>query len=211
MKGILGTKIGMTQIWKNDKAIPVTVVLAGPCPVVQRKDTNSDGYNAVQLGFGEVRKKSLNKPKLGHLERGKVAPVRFLREFRDFAPEGDVVAADVFADGERVDVMGITIGRGHQGVIKRWSFAGGPAAHGAKKWHRRPGSIGQRKTPGRVYKGKKMSGHYGVERVTTGNLEIVEVRASENLLLIKGAVPGSNGGLVVIKAAKKAVHKKGGK
>jgi large subunit ribosomal protein L3 len=211
MKGILGTKIGMTQIWKNDKAIPVTVVLAGPCPVVQRKVPTTDGYSAVQLGFGEVRKKSLNKPKLGHLERSKVNPMRFLREFRDFAPEGDVVAADVFSDGERVDVMGITIGRGHQGVIKRWSFSGGPASHGVKKWHRRPGSIGQRKTPGRVYKGKKMSGHYGVERVTTGNLEIVEVRLSENLLLIKGAVPGSNGGLVVIKAAKKAIHKKGGK
>ena len=207
MKGILGTKVGMTQIWKNDKVVPVTVVLAGPCPVVQRKTVETDGYSAVQLGFGEIRKKNLTKGELGHLEKAKAAPVRHLREFRDYAPEGDAVDATIFADGEKVDVVGITKGRGHTGVMKRWSFSGGPDAHGSKKWHRRPGSIGQRKTPGRVYKGKRMSGHYGTERVTTQNLEVVEVRAAENLLLIKGAIPGANGGLVIVKGARK----KGGK
>jgi large subunit ribosomal protein L3 len=203
MKGILGTKIGMTQIWKNDKVVPVTVVLAGPCPVVQRKTPAVDGYSAVQIGFGETRKKSLNKPALGHLSKAKAEPVRFLREFRDYAPEADTVTADIFAAGEKVDVVGTSKGRGFTGVMKRWSFQGGPASHGAKKWHRRGGSIGARKTPGRVIKGKKMPGHYGVERVTTQNLEVVEVRISENLLLIKGAIPGANGGLVVIKQAKK--------
>ena len=212
MKGILGTKVGMTQIWRNDKVVPVTVVLAGPCPVVQRKTVETDGYTAVQLGFGEVRKKRLTKGQLGHLEKAKSAPVRHLREFRDFAPEGEAVTAEIFAGGETVDVTGITKGRGHTGVMKRWAFSGGPDAHGSKKWHRRPGSIGQRKTPGRVYKGKRMSGHYGVERVTTQNLEVVEVRADEHLLLIRGAIPGANGGLVIVKQARKQpAKKKGGK
>lgn len=203
MKGIIGTKVGMTQVWQNDRVVPVTVVLAGPCPVVQRKEPATDGYSAVQLGFGEQKKSRLNKPALGHLGRAGVGPLRHLREFRGYAPEVDTVTVEIFENGERVDVTGITKGRGHQGVIRRWGFAGGPASHGAKKWHRRPGSIGQRKTPGRVYKGKRMSGHYGVERVTTTNLQVVEVRSGENLLLIKGALPGSNGGLVVIRAAKK--------
>lgn len=211
MKGLLGTKVGMTQIWRNDKVVPVTVVLAGPCPVVQRKEPTTDGYSAVQLGFGETRKKSLNKPLLGHLEKAKAEPVRFLREFRDFNPDGEVVTVEVFAGGEKVDVTGTTKGRGTQGVMRRWGFQGGPASHGSKKWHRRPGSIGQRKTPGRVFKGKKMAGHYGNERITTSNLEVVEVRAAENLLLIKGAVPGANGSLVVIKAAKKSGAKAGKK
>jgi large subunit ribosomal protein L3 len=203
MKGILGTKVGMTQIWKNDKVVPVTVVLAGPCPVVQRKTPDTDGYSAVQLGFGETRKKTLNKPLLGHLEKAKATPVRYLREFRDYSVEGEVVTAEIFAEGEKVDVTGMTKGRGFTGVMKRWNFQGGPASHGAKKWHRRGGSIGARKTPGRVIKGKKMPGHYGTERVTTQNLEVIEVRAGENLLLIKGAIPGSNGALIVIKQAKK--------
>ncbi len=203
MKGILGTKIGMTQIWKNDKVVPVTVVLAGPCPIVQRKATNKDGYEAVQLGFGEVAKRALSKPELGHLDKAKAKPLRHLREFRNFAPEGDAVTVEIFAGGEHVDVTGITKGRGTMGVMRRWNFQGGPASHGAKKWHRRPGSIGQRKTPGRVYKGKRMAGHYGVERVTTSNLEVVEVRSQDNVILIKGAVPGATGGLVIIKAAKK--------
>jgi large subunit ribosomal protein L3 len=203
MKGILGTKVGMTQIWKNDKVVPVTVVLAGPCPVVQRKTPDTDGYSAVQLGFGETRKKTLNKPLLGHLEKAKATPVRYLREFRDYSVEGDTVTAEIFAEGEKVDVTGMTKGRGFTGVMKRWNFQGGPASHGAKKWHRRGGSIGARKTPGRVIKGKKMPGHYGAERVTTQNLEVIEVRAGENLLLIKGAIPGSNGALIVIKQARK--------
>jgi large subunit ribosomal protein L3 len=209
MKGILGIKIGMSQIWQKDRVVPVTVVLAGPCPVVQRKTMAKDGYEAVQLGFGEVKKKSLNKPLLGHLNKAKAAPMRFLREFRDFNPNDDVVTVEAFADGERVDVTGITKGRGTQGVMRRWGFKGGPASHGSKKWHRRPGSIGQRKTPGRVYKGKRMAGHYGQERVTTSNLEIVEVRGASNLLLIKGAIPGAKGNLVTIKVAKKTLKKEG--
>ena len=203
MKGILGTKVGMTQVWKNDRAIAVTVVLAGPCAVVQRKTAPVDGYEAVQLGFGETMKKRLNKPLLGHLEKSKAGVLRHLREFRDFSPDAEVVTAEIFADGEKVDVSGTTKGRGFTGVMKRWNFQGGPDAHGSKKWHRRGGSIGARKTPGRVFKGKKMAGHYGNERVTTQNLEVIEVRGAENLLLIKGAIPGATGSLVVIKAAKK--------
>ena len=203
MKGILGTKVGMTQVWKNDRAIAVTVVLAGPCAVVQRKTSPVDGYEAVQLGFGDTMKKRLNKPLLGHLEKSKAAPLRHLREFRGFSPETETVTAEIFADGEKVDVSGTTKGRGFTGVMKRWNFQGGPDAHGSKKWHSRGGSIGARKTPGRVMKGKKMAGHYGNERVTTQNLEVIEVRGSENLLLIKGAIPGANGSLVVIKQARK--------
>ncbi|WP_261663291.1 50S ribosomal protein L3 [Deinococcus sp. Marseille-Q6407] len=203
MKGILGTKIGMTQIWKDDRAVPVTVILAGPCPVVQRKTNEVDGYEAVQIGFGDRKEKGLNKPKLGHLKKANLSPVRYLREFRDFNPEGDEVRVDVFGEGEKIDVTGTSKGKGFQGVMKRWNFAGGPASHGAKKWHRRPGSIGQRKTPGRVYKGKKMAGHMGDERVTVQNLEVVEVRPDENLILVKGAVPGANGGLVILRGAVK--------
>lgn len=203
MKGILGTKIGMTQIWKGDKVVPVTVVLAGPCPVVQRKTMVNDGYNALQVGFGEKKEKNLNKPLMGHLKKANVTAVRYLREFRDFDFDGDTVKVDIFETGEIVDVTGTTKGRGTMGVMRRWGFAGGPASHGAKKWHRRPGSIGQRKTPGRVYKGKRMAGRYGVERVTVTNLEVVEVRADENLILIKGGIPGPNGGLVVLKPAVK--------
>ncbi|ADY25564.1 50S ribosomal protein L3 [Deinococcus proteolyticus MRP] len=203
MKGILGTKIGMTQIWKDDRAVPVTVILAGPCPVVQRKTNEVDGYEAVQIGFGDRKEKGLNKPQLGHLKKADISPVRYLREFRDFSPEGDEVRVDVFGEGEKIDVTGTSKGKGFQGVMKRWNFAGGPASHGAKKWHRRPGSIGQRKTPGRVYKGKKMAGHMGDERVTVQNLEVVEVRPDENLILVKGAVPGANGGLVILRGAVK--------
>ncbi|WP_027460652.1 50S ribosomal protein L3 [Deinococcus murrayi] len=203
MKGILGTKIGMTQIWKGDRAIPVTVVLAGPCPVVQRKTAQTDGYEAVQIGFSPKSEKRVNKPMLGHFRKAGASPVRFLREFRDFAPEGDTVSVDIFAEGEKIDATGTSKGKGTQGVMKRWNFAGGPASHGSKKWHRRPGSIGQRKTPGRVYKGKRMAGHMGMERVTVQNLEVVEVRADENLILVKGAIPGANGGLVVLRQAAK--------
>lgn len=202
-KGILGTKVGMTQVWKGDKAIAVTVILAGPCPVVQRKTVETDGYNAIQVGFGEQKETRLNKPQLGHLKKAGVAPVRYLREFRDYNFEGEQITIDIFAEGESVDVTGITKGRGMTGVIKRWGFAGGPASHGAKKWHRRPGSIGQRKTPGRVYKGKRMAGHYGVERVTVANLEVVGIRADDNLILVKGGIPGPNGGLVVVRTAAK--------
>ncbi|WP_456446593.1 50S ribosomal protein L3 [Deinococcota bacterium DY0809b] len=199
MKGILGAKVGMTQIWKNDRAIPVTVVLAGPCPVVQRKSPEHDGYSAVQLGFVPLESKRVNRPMKGHFAKFSAEPVRYLREIRDFQPEGDVVTVEIFQPGDKVDVTGTSKGRGTAGVMKRWNFAGGPASHGAHRIHRHGGSIGQRKAPGRVYKGKKMAGHYGAERITVQNLEVVEVIPEENLLLIKGAIPGPNGGLVVVR------------
>ena len=206
MKGILGTKVGMTQIWQGDRLVPVTVVLAGPCPVVQRKTSARDGYEAVQLGWSEKRERRANKPELGHAKKAGVAPQRHLVEFRDFAPEGESVDVSLFAVGDTVDVTGTSKGRGTAGVIKRWGFAGMPASHGTKKKHRHPGSIGQRKFPGRVYKGKKMAGHYGAERVTVVGLELLEVKADENLLLIKGALPGANGSLVIVKDSRRTVN-----
>ncbi|AZI42813.1 50S ribosomal protein L3 [Deinococcus psychrotolerans] len=202
-KGILGTKIGMTQIWKGDRAVPVTVVLAGPCPVVQRKTAATDGYEAVQVAFSPKSEKRITRPQLGHLKKAGVGGMRYLREFRDFTPDGDTITLDIFGEGDKIDATGISKGRGTQGVMRRWNFSGGPASHGSKKWHRRPGSIGQRKTPGRVYKGKRMAGHWGVERVTVQNLEVVEIRASENLILIKGAIPGMTGSLVELRQAVK--------
>ncbi len=198
MKGLLGTKVGMTQIWQGDKVIPVTVVLAGPCPVVQRKMTATDGYDAVQLGFGEQKERRLTRPELGHLHKGGVPPVRYLREFRDFQASGSVVRADIFAAGEYIKVTGTSKGHGTAGVMKRWHFKGGPASHGSKKWHRRPGSIGQRKTPGRVYRGKRMAGRDGGSRVTVRNLLVVDVRLEDDLILIKGGIPGPKGGLLVL-------------
>ena len=206
MKGILGTKIGMTQVWQGDKLVPVTVVLAGPCPVVQRKTPERDGYSAVQLGWEEKREGRVNRPEAGHFKRAGVEPQRHLLEFRDYAPEGDAVTVEVFEQGQKVDVTGTSKGRGTTGVMKRWNFSGMPASHGTKKKHRHPGSIGQRKFPGRVYKGKKMAGNYGNERVTVVGLELLEVRPDENLLLIKGAIPGPNGGLVIVKDSKRTVN-----
>lgn len=205
MKGILGTKVGMTQVWQGDRLVPVTVVLAGPCPVVQRKTSEQDGYEAVQLGWEEVSEKRANKPELGHAKRAGVAPQRHLVEFRDFAPDGDAVTVELFEPGQKVDVTGTSKGRGTSGVIRRWGFAGMPATHGTKKKHRHPGSIGQRKFPGRVYKGKRMAGRYGAERVTIVGLELLEVRPDDNLLLIKGAIPGASGSLVVVKDSKRKV------
>ena len=205
MKGILGTKVGMTQVWKDDRLVPVTVVLAGPCPVVQRKEPASDGYSAVQLGWHELQEKRVNKPSLGHFKRAGVAPQRHLVEFRDYAPEEDVVKVEIFEPGEKVDVTGTSKGRGTAGVMKRWNFRGLGASHGVKKKHRSPGSIGQRKFPGRVYKGKRMAGHYGHETITTLALEVIEVRSEDNLLLVKGAIPGPNGGVVVVRQSKRKV------
>ncbi len=205
MKGILGTKVGMTQVWQGDKLIPVTVVLAGPCPIVQRKTPEVDGYSAVQLGWVEKTAKAANRPESGHAKKAGVKPQRHLVEFRDYAPEGETVTVDIFEAGQNVDVTGTTKGRGTTGVMKRWNFAGMPATHGVKKKHRAPGSIGQRKFPGRVYKGKRMAGHYGSERVTTVGLQVVEVRPDDGLLLIKGAVPGANGSLVIVKDSKRKV------
>jgi large subunit ribosomal protein L3 len=205
VKGILGTKVGMTQVWQGDKLVPVTVVLAGPCPIVQRKTPQSDGYSAVQLGWVEKTAKAAIRPEVGHAKKAGVKPQRHLVEFRDYAPDGEAVTVDIFTAGEKVDVTGTSKGRGFAGVIKRWGFSGMPASHGVKKKHRSPGSIGQRKSPGRVYKGKRMAGHYGAERVTTVGLEVVEVRTDDGLLLIKGAVPGPTGGLVIVKDSKRKV------
>ena len=203
MKGILGTKVGMTQVWREDKLVPVTVVLAGPCPVVQRKTPETDGYNAVQLGWDEKREKLVNKPERGHFKAANVPAQRHLVEFRDFAPENANVTVELFEAGQNVDVTGTSKGRGFAGVIKRWGFSGLPATHGVKKKHRSGGSIGQRKFPGRVYKGKKMAGHMGSKTITTVGLEVVEIRSDDNLLLIKGAIPGPNGGVVVVKDSKR--------
>jgi len=210
MKGILGTKIGMTQVWKNDRAVPVTVILAGPCPVVQRRTPDKDGYEAVQLGFRPQKAQRVNKPLKGHFAKAGVEPVRYLKEIRGFSPEGDTVTVEIFAACEKVDVTGTSKGRGFQGVMKRWNFAGGNATHGAHKVHRHPGSIGNRKTPGRVYKGKKMAGRMGGERVTVQNLEVVDVVPEENLILVKGAVPGANGTLVVVRETVRTPAKQGG-
>ena len=206
MKGILGTKIGMTQIWKEDKLVPVTVVLAGPCPVVQRKTEETDGYNAVQLGWVEKKEKSSNKPEAGHFKKANLKPLRHLVEFRDFSTEDAEVKVDIFEAGQKVDVSAKSKGRGTAGVMKRWNFGGMSATHGVKKKHRHPGSIGQSKTPGRVYKGKKMAGRYGQERITTIGLELIEVRKDDNLMLIKGAIPGPNGGLVIVKESRRKVN-----
>ena len=206
MRGILGTKVGMTQVWRDDKLVPVTVVLAGPCPVVQRKTPERDGYSAVQLGWVEKRERRANKPELGHAKAHGVAPQRHLVEFRDYDPDGDAVTVDIFEPGQKLDVTGTSKGRGFAGVMKRWGFSGMPASHGTKKKHRHPGSIGQRKFPGRVYKGKRMAGHYGAETITTIGLEVVDVRPDDNVILLKGAIPGPAGGLVVLKDSKRKVR-----
>ena len=203
VKGILGTKVGMTQVWHGDRLVPVTVVLAGPCPVVQRKTPEHDGYSAVQLGWDEIREKLANRPSLGHFKKSGVAPQRHLVEFRNYAPEEDAVTVGIFEAGETVDVTGTTKGRGTAGVMKRWGFSGMSASHGVKKMHRHGGSIGQRKSPARVYKGKRMPGRYGGESVTTLGLKLVDVRNDDNLLLIRGAIPGANGSLVVVKQSKR--------
>lgn len=201
MKGILGTKIGMTQVWQDDKLVPVTVVLAGPCPVVQRRTAITDGYSAVQLAWED--KKRVNKPMSGHFSKAGVDPKRHLAEFRDYEPEEDEVTVTIFEAGQKVDVSGVSKGRGTSGVMRRWNFSGLPASHGVKKKHRSPGSIASGKSLGRINKGKKMAGRYGGKKATTLALNIVEIRPDDNLLLIKGALPGPNGGLLVIKDSKR--------
>ena len=203
MKGSLGTKGGMTQVWQGERLVPGTVVLAGPCPVVQRLTPERDGYSAVQLGWHEKDPKRTNKPDSGHFKAHGVTPQRHLIEFRDFAPEGDTVTADIFEAGQFVDVTGTSKGRGTAGVMRRWNFSGMPRTHGTKEKHRHGGSLGQRKNASRVWKGKKMAGRMGNERVTTQGLEVIDVRPDENLLLIKGAVPGPNGGVVIVRQNRK--------
>ena len=209
-KGLIGTKVGMTQIFDaTGNVIPVTVIIAGPCAVVQKKTTEKDGYEAVQLGYGDVKASRVNKPMKGHFAKLDVAPKKVLKEFRfdDCAAfnTGDILKADVFAVGDKVDVSGTSKGKGTAGVIKRWNMARLKETHGTGPVGRHGGSIGACSDPSRVYKGKKMSGHLGSEKVTVQNLDVVTVDAENNILAIKGAVPGPKGGTVVItNAVKKA-------
>ena len=200
-KGILGKKVGMTQLFtETGLAIPVTVIEAGPCFVVQKKTVENDGYNAIQIGFGEKRERLFSKPLKGHFTKLGVKLTRHLRELRvediDSYQVGQEIRADIFAEGENVDVVGTSKGRGFSGGIKRHGFHRGPMAHGSK-YHRRPGSLGA-KGPARVYKGRKLPGHLGSERVTVQNLKVVKADGERNLLAIKGAVPGPRGGLVLV-------------
>ena len=209
MKGILGKKIGMTQIFTEVGAVvPVTVVEAGPVVVTQIKTVEKDGYNAVQMGFGAIKDKKVNKPSKGHFAKAGVKAVKNLREFRACeacldVKVGDEIKVDTFAIGDKVDIQGITKGKGFQGVIKRHGQHRGPMGHGSM-YHRRPGSMGSTSTPGRVFKGKKLPGHMGVEKVTVQNLEVVKVDLDKNAILIKGSVPGNKGSILKIRNAVKA-------
>ncbi|MDE6274000.1 MAG: 50S ribosomal protein L3 [Clostridiales bacterium] len=202
-KAIIGRKVGMTQIFAEDgKVIPVTVVEAGPCPVVQVKTVETDGYNALKLGFIETKEQALNKPELGQFKKAKITPCKVLKEVRLDKVEGynvgDKVNADIFAAGERVDVKGVTKGHGYTGVIKRWNQHRLKETHGVGPVHREPGSMGANSTPSRVFKHKHLAGQYGVENVTIQNLEVVRVDAARNAILIKGAIPGPKGSVVTI-------------
>lgn len=203
-KGLIGKKIGMTQLFdEKGKVIPVTVVEAGPCTVVQKKTIENDGYAAVQIGFGDVKVQRVNKPQAGHFKKADVAPKKVLREFRlediDSVNVGDVLKADIFAAGDKVDVVGTSKGKGTAGAIKRWNFSRLKESHGTGPVARHAGSLGACSDPSRVFKGKKLAGHLGAERVTVQNLAIAKVDAENNLIAIKGAIPGPNGGIVVIK------------
>jgi large subunit ribosomal protein L3 len=207
LKGLIGKKIGMTQIFDDSGvAIPVTVIEAGPCYVTQVRMPEKDGYNAIQLGFREVKSKRLTGGQLGHLKRNELPPLRILREFRVKNPElneGDQVTVSVFAVGEKVDVIGTSKGKGFQGAMKRYHFRGGPKTHGQSDRQRSPGSRGSGTTPGRVYKGARGPGHMGNDRVTAQGLKVVLVDAERNLIGVRGSVPGAKGGLVLIKEARK--------
>jgi large subunit ribosomal protein L3 len=208
-KGILGRKLGMTQIWdEENRVIPVTVIQAGPCQVAQLKTPERDGYAAVQLAFGETKATRLNRPELGHLKAAGAAPAKHLVELRvddlaDFTV-GQTIVVDVFAKGDLVDVTGVSKGKGFSGGMKRHNFKGQGASHGNHKKHRAPGSIGACATPARVFKGMRMAGQMGNVRTTTLNLEVIEADPERNLLLVKGAVPGPNGGLVFVRNGVKA-------
>ncbi len=208
MKGIIGKKVGMTQIFdENGNVIPVTVIEAGPCYVTQIRSGERDGYAAVQLGFGDTKPQRLTKGELGHLRRNNLPALRHLREFRlkngelD-VEEGQQLKVDVFAKGERVDIIGTSKGRGFAGTIKRHHFHRGPKTHGQSDRERAPGSVGSTTTPGRTYKGQRMSGRMGGDRVTAENLEVVVIDAERNLLAVRGSVPGANDGIVMIKLAR---------
>ena len=208
MRGILGKKVGMTRVFdEQGEVIPVTIIEAGPCYVAQRKTTERDGYDAMQIGFEEVNSKKLTRPEMEHLRKKDLPPLRYLREIRlkedDEFSEGDKITVDLFDVGELVDVIGLSKGRGFAGGMKRHGFSGGPATHGQSDRQRSPGSIGAGTTPGRVYKGKRMPGHMGNERVTAQGLRVVMVDPERNLLAVRGGVPGSKAGLLVIREARK--------
>lgn len=208
-KGIIGKKMGMTQIFdENGKVVPVTVVEAGPCTVVQKKTVESDGYVAVQLGYGDISAKKVSKPAKGHFDKADAAPKRTLREFRldDISAMnvGDILKADVFAVGDRIDVVGTSKGKGYAGAIKRWNQHRLRESHGTGPVARHAGSMGSCSTPSRVFKGKRLPGHLGAERVTIQNLKVVKVDAENNLIAIKGAIPGPKGSVVCISDSVKA-------
>ena len=202
-KGIVGKKLGMTQLFDaNGNVVPVTVIEAGPCVISQKKTAENDGYEAVQIGYGDLKASKVNKPQKGHFQKGDVAPKKVLREFRfeDISAMnvGDIIKADVFAEGESVDVRGTSKGKGYAGTIKRWNFGRLKETPGTGPVHRHGGSLGACSTPSRVFKGKKMAGHLGNERVTVQNLSVVKVDAEKNIIAVKGAVPGPKGGIVVL-------------
>lgn len=205
--GLIGKKLGHTRVYNEDGVlVPVTVVQVGPNRVLQVKTPDTDGYSAVQLGFDDQKEQRLSKAVQGHIRKHNGAPVKRIREFRDFSKQvksGDVIGADLFEQGQFVDCIGVTKGRGFEGVVARWSFRGGDATHGAKGWRRRSGAIGQRLFPGHVNKGMKMPGHMGSVRRTSQSLEIIQVRKEDNVLLIKGNFPGSEGEYCIIREAKK--------
>ena len=207
-KGLIGKKIGMTQIFNEEgKVIPVTVIEAGPCVVSQVKTEETDGYNSIQLGFGAIKESKVNKPERGHFTKANIAPARYLREFRVDSIEdvkvGDELKADIFMAGDKIDIQGTSKGKGFQGVIKRHGQHRGPMGHGSM-YHRRPGSMGSTSTPGRVSKGKKLPGHMGAETVTIQNLEVIKVDLDKNIILVKGSVPGAKGSILKIKSSVKA-------
>ena len=208
MKTIIGKKVGMTQIFdEKGKVIPVTVIEAGPCLVAQVKSVETDGYNAIQLGFGDVKESKLNKPEKGHFAKAKLALKKHLREFRldsvDGVNVGDEIKVDTFQAGDKIDVQGTSKGKGFQGVIKRHGQSRGPMGHGSM-YHRRPGSMGPTSTPGRVFKGKKLPGHMGHVTVTIQNLDVVKVDMDKNVILVKGSVPGAKGAILKLKTSVKA-------
>jgi len=203
---LLGRKLGMTQVWTEEgNLLPVTVIEAGPCVVTQVKTADKEGYDALQIGFGDIREKLVNKPDAGHFAKAKVEPKRHLAEIRLDGPAenkvGDILTVETFADAKKVNIAGISKGKGFAGVIKRHNFKGGPGSHGSR-FHRRPGSIGQAATPAKVFKGKRMAGQMGNDRVTVKNLNVVKVDTEQNLLLVNGAVPGGKNALLTITLAK---------
>jgi large subunit ribosomal protein L3 len=206
-KAIVGKKLGMTQVFlKDGKMVPVTVIQAGPCSVIQKKTTEHDGYNAIQVGFAEIRERLVNKPLLGHFKKAGVAASRYIKELKlDDAASyevGQVIKADMFAEGDKVDVSGVSRGKGFQGVIKRFNQSRGPMAHGSG-YHRGVGSMSANTYPGEVFKNKKLPGHMGNVKCTVENLEVVRVDAERNLMLIKGAIPGATGSMVVVRSTVK--------